>query len=165
MWSIVTDRRHNRHANGLFMAADRPVRSLPLAVFGPEMASVTQSRHRLIDFLYDVPDEVRYVAALLVSELTTNVIRHAHTPFSLSADRTPSGVRVEVADGTSEHAVARRPPPTSLDGRGLWLVSELADSWGSESTGNGKMVWFELSLIKPEVLEEVGDLEDSANDR
>jgi hypothetical protein len=49
--------------------------------------------------------------------------------------------------------------------RGLWLVSELAHSWGSEPTGNGKLVWFELSLVKPEVLEEPGDLEDSANDR
>jgi anti-sigma regulatory factor (Ser/Thr protein kinase) len=130
------------------MAADRPVRSLPLAVYGPEMASVTQSRHRLIDFLYDVPDEVRYVAALLVSELTTNVIRHAHSPFSLRADRTASGVRVEVADESPIPPVVLQPQPWETTGRGMLLVSGLADNWGTEQTaGDGKTVWFELARL------------------
>ena len=150
---------------GAVMAADQPERSLPPVTFEAEVISVTEARHRLVDFLHDVPDETRHLAALLVSELTTNVVRHAGTPFSLCADVTAEHVRVEVADGTSEPAVVRRPPPTSLGGRGVWLISELADSWGSEPTGNGKMVWFELSLVKPEVSEEVGDFKDSTNDR
>jgi anti-sigma regulatory factor (Ser/Thr protein kinase) len=130
------------------MAADRSVRSLPRAVFGPEVSSVTQSRHRLLDFLYDVPEEVRYVAALLVSELTTNVIRHAHTPFSLRADSTPSGVRVEVADDSPSPPVVLHPESSEPTGRGMLLVSELADNWGTERTpGDGKTVWFELARL------------------
>ena len=130
------------------MAADRPVRSLSPAVFEPEVASVTQSRRRLIDFLYDVPDEVRYVAALLVSELTTNVIRHARTPFSLRADRGPSGVRVEVADDNPSPPVVLHPESSEETGRGMLLISELADNWGTEQTpGDGKTVWFELAQL------------------
>jgi len=127
------------------MAADRPVRSLPPATFGPDVASVTEARHRLIEFLYDVPDEARHLAALLVSELTTNVIRHAHTPFSLCADRSPSGVRVEVADDSPSPPVVLHPGSSDESGRGVLLVSKLADSWGIDQTpGDGKTVWFEL---------------------
>ena len=147
------------------MAADQPERSLPPAKFEPEVTSIIEARHRLVDFLHDVPDETRTLAALLVSELTTNVVRHAGTPFTLCADVASTHIRIEVADATHEPAVIRRPPPTSVDGRGLWLVSELADGWGSEPTGNGKLVWFELSLLEPEVPGEVGDVEDSTNER
>jgi anti-sigma regulatory factor (Ser/Thr protein kinase) len=129
------------------MAADRPVRSLPPGSFEPEVASVTQCRHRLIGFLYDVPDEVRYVAALLVSELASNAIRHAHSPFLLRAERTPSGVRVEVADENPSPPVVLQPQPWETTGRGMLLVSGLADNWGTEQTpGDGKTVWFELAL-------------------
>jgi len=131
------------------MAADRPERSLPPAKFPAEPASITAARHRLEDFLYDVPVDVRNLAALLASELTTNVILHAHTPFSLCADVTPFGLRVEVADGNRDPPVVMHPGPTTEGGRGMMLVSELADNWGAEPIPDGKLVWFELSLVKP----------------
>jgi anti-sigma regulatory factor (Ser/Thr protein kinase) len=132
------------------MAADRPTRSLPPAKFPAENASITISRHRLDDFLYDVPEDIRMVAALLVSELTTNVVRHAHTDFSLCADVTPFALRVEVADGTRDPPVVKDPDTWEQGGRGLMLVSQLADSWGTEPIPDGKLVWFELSLVQPE---------------
>jgi len=132
------------------MAADRPERSLPPAKFPPESASITVSRHRLEDFLYDVPENLRMVAALLVSELTTNAIRHAETHFSLCADVTPFALRVEVADGTSDPPVVMTPDPEQPGGRGMLLVSQLADNWGTEPITDGKLVWFELSLVKPQ---------------
>ena len=131
------------------MAAE-DTRSLPPARFPAETASITVSRHRLEDFLYDVPEHVRMVAALLVSELTTNVVRHAHTHFSLCADVTPLHLRVEVADGTREPPVVKQPGPEDIGGRGLVLVSQLADDWGTEPIPDGKLVWFELSLLKSE---------------
>src|SRR4051794_36047103 len=114
------------------MAADRPVRSLAPSRFGPEATSVTQARRRLTEFLFDVPDDVRQLAALLVSEVTTNVIRHAGTPFTLCADVTAFNVRVEVADGTSDSPVVLDPDPSEPTGRGMWLLSEIADNWGTE---------------------------------
>jgi len=123
-------------------------RSLRPVRFPADVASITVSRHRLEDFLYDVPEEVRMVAALLVSELTTNVVRHAHTHFSLCADVTPLTVRVEVADGTREPPVINTPGPRDVGGRGLFLVSQLAQNWGTEPIPDGKLVWFELALLK-----------------
>ena len=148
----MASRSRDRSAKlgGSVMEADRPERSLPPAKFEPEVTSVTEARHRLLDFLYDVPEEHRQVAALLVSELTTNAIRHAGTPFSLCADITPFNVRVEVADGIRDVPVVKSPGPWEQGGRGMILVSELADSWGTEPISGGKLVWFELSLVESE---------------
>jgi anti-sigma regulatory factor (Ser/Thr protein kinase) len=132
------------------MAADEPVRSLPLAMFGPEVTSVTLARHRMVEFLYDVPEDVRMVAALLVSEITTNAVRHAGTHFSLGANVTPFGLRVEVADESPQPPVIRDAGPSDMSGRGMMLVSQLADNWGTERIPAGKLVWFELSLAHPE---------------
>lgn len=140
------------------MAVDRPDRSLSPAMFGPEVASVTEARHHLVNFLSDVPAEIRTVAALLVSELATNAIRHARTTFSLCADLTQHGLRVEVADGAAELPVIQHPRATEPRGRGLLIVSEMADSWGSQATPDGKLVWFELVLVDPEDVGQAGDL-------
>jgi anti-sigma regulatory factor (Ser/Thr protein kinase) len=128
------------------MAADDSVRSLPSAEFGPEVISVTLARHRLNDFLHDVPQAIRDLAALLVSELTTNVVHHTDTSFSLRADVTSFALRVEVADGSVEPPVVKRPTPGEIGGRGLLLVSQLADQWGTAPLPEGKLVWFELWL-------------------
>ena len=128
--------------------ADRPARSLPPAKFPPKATSITIARHRLEDFLYDVPEDVRGIAALLVSELTSNVLRHAQTDFWLYAEVTPFGLRVEVIDGTRDPPFVKFPKPREQGGRGMILVSQLADNWGTEPIPDGKLVWFELSLVK-----------------
>ena len=128
-------------------ATGRPVRSLGLAKFPPERSSVASARRRLLGFLGDdVPEEVSTTAALLVSELAANVVRHAGTPFALGADVTPFGVRVEVADGSREPPVVKAPLLGEEGGRGMSIVSHFADSWGTEPTSDGKLVWFELAL-------------------
>src|SRR4051794_5466806 len=131
-------------------AADRPERSLRPTKFHPYVSSVTEARHRLLAFLDDVPEAPRALAALLVSELATNVIRHAGTPFFLSADVGLRSLRVEVADGVPDLPVIRHPEPSEPEGRGMMLVSELADDWGAEPMPDGKLVWFELSLVEPQ---------------
>lgn len=84
------------------------------------------------------------LAVLLVSELASNAVLHARTEFELSVRLTHDRCRVEVADSnpvlpTLKHYVAE-----SVTGRGLHMVAASADRWGFESTGNGKVVWFEL---------------------
>jgi anti-sigma regulatory factor (Ser/Thr protein kinase) len=103
----------------------------------------------LLDFLaeHDLPDPVQTLAALLVSELATNVVLHAHTPFALCAELTPFELRVEVADGSSQPPVVMNPAPTQQGGRGLLMISRLADVWGVDPTPDGKLVWFGLSLV------------------
>ncbi|HUH06349.1 MAG TPA: ATP-binding protein [Egibacteraceae bacterium] len=84
-------------------------------------------------------------AALLVSEVVTNGLRHAGTRMALEVLRTGDGVRVEVRDGSRSPCVRRRAHPDSVDGRGLELVAAVADDWGQRRRGEGKVVWFELA--------------------
>nr|WP_285515749.1 hypothetical protein [Streptomyces sp. NBRC 14336] len=59
--------------------------------------------------------------------------------------RREAGVRVEVADGCAEvPCVEGRLAVDSESGRGLVLLSEVADKWGVDRrSGGGKSVWFE----------------------
>jgi anti-sigma regulatory factor (Ser/Thr protein kinase) len=99
-----------------------------------------------MEFLYDVAEEIRALAGLLLSELVTNAIQHAGTHFSLCAELTPSNLRVEVADGATDLPVVLNPEPDAPSGRGMLLVSRMASNWGVEPIPDGKLVWFELAL-------------------
>lgn len=88
---------------------------------------------------------------LMVSELATNCVRYTSTPFTVSVDCTPLGVRVEVADNGGGEPVLQPLQCTEPGGRGLRIVQVLADDWGViPSTGPlGKIVWFTLAIPKP----------------
>jgi anti-sigma regulatory factor (Ser/Thr protein kinase) len=88
-------------------------------------------------------------AVLLVSELATNVVLHAHTSFEVTVLRVPEDatrLRVEVVDGSSTLPRPRRPRIDALDGRGLLIVERSSVAWGADRRPGGKVVWFELSL-------------------
>jgi anti-sigma regulatory factor (Ser/Thr protein kinase) len=85
------------------------------------------------------------VAALLVSELVTNAIIHAHTGVRLRVAMLDSTLRVEVGDGSSATPHLVDSQPADPGGYGLPLVNTLANDWGYEQVdGDGKRVWFEL---------------------
>jgi anti-sigma regulatory factor (Ser/Thr protein kinase) len=84
------------------------------------------------------------VAELLVSELVTNAILHAHTVIEVTVDQHDDLVRVSVADNSPRSLRKRHHSVDSGTGRGLWLVERLATRWGVEPTSSGKVVWFEL---------------------
>ena len=86
------------------------------------------------------------VAALqvLVDELVTNVILHAHCEGVLLATVDGSSARVEVRDGNVRLPIARHYGPGSMTGRGLHLVEALATRWGVDEVPDGKVVWFEF---------------------
>ena len=83
---------------------------------------------------------------LLVSEVVTNAIRHAATPFDLTITVEGSKVTVSVVDHDRDHAPEIQDPgPTDTSGRGLLIVDTLATSWGYETVGGDtKSVWFSL---------------------
>jgi anti-sigma regulatory factor (Ser/Thr protein kinase) len=83
-------------------------------------------------------------AALVVTELVANAVRHAHTDIDLHVLRTPDGVRLEVSDGSVNLPVRRKAGPLSVGGRGLWLVDMLSASSGVDARSDGKTVWAEL---------------------
>jgi anti-sigma regulatory factor (Ser/Thr protein kinase) len=83
---------------------------------------------------------------LLVTELATNAVVHAHSPIRLSVIPGQECVRVEVRDDDpTPLAAPHKPEPDAEGGRGLWLVSALARRWGINGNERGKTVWFELA--------------------
>lgn len=85
---------------------------------------------------------------LLVSELVTNAVVHAGTPsvlrLLLPGRHTQGAVRVEVADLSTCPPRQRHADGEDTNGRGLELVSVLADRWGWQREGFGKRIWCEL---------------------
>lgn len=89
-------------------------------------------------------------AQLMVSELVTNSLRHARLGREDGIDVTVSTsgqrVRVTVGDpgpGFQAPLEPALPPMAAPDGRGLFIVSRMADRWGVEAGGESR-VWFEL---------------------
>jgi anti-sigma regulatory factor (Ser/Thr protein kinase) len=82
---------------------------------------------------------------LLVSELVTNAVRHGAGDIGLRLIRTDS-LLCEVRDDGYELPTLRRADVTAENGRGLQLVTALAERWGTQRTPTGKVVWFEQSL-------------------
>jgi anti-sigma regulatory factor (Ser/Thr protein kinase) len=85
-------------------------------------------------------------AQLVVSELATNAVIHAGTPFSVSVCFDGSTIRISVHDWSSTALVVRDAPPSALSGRGLRLVEAVTQDWGVDSAADGKTVWAELPL-------------------
>lgn len=83
-------------------------------------------------------------AALLVSELVTNVVRHVagEAAMTVEVHLTRAALHVAVVDGSTAPAAPR--PRAADGGYGLRLVAAVADRWGSEEHVRGKRVWFEL---------------------
>lgn len=81
------------------------------------------------------------VLALVTSELASNAVLHARTPFVVRVEQVGAGVRVAVFDHSPRVPVPRPPEPGSVTGRGLAIVTALAGSWGVDVVEDGKWVW------------------------
>jgi serine phosphatase RsbU (regulator of sigma subunit)/anti-sigma regulatory factor (Ser/Thr protein kinase) len=130
-----------------------PEEPTPLEVeLGPDPRSAWTARRAIEGWAAGLPPELVDDLRLLASELVTNSIRHASLAESghiaLSLTTTPSAVRVEVRDGGPGFESRARTRGTALDrGWGLHLVGMLADRWGIDSDGSGR-VWFEIDRVR-----------------
>jgi anti-sigma regulatory factor (Ser/Thr protein kinase) len=79
---------------------------------------------------------------LLTSEVVTNAILHARTPLRLTASVDDGQVQVRVYDSMRLVPRVRSYRADAGTGRGMHLVSALADQWGVDETSSGKCVWF-----------------------
>ncbi|WP_189389375.1 SpoIIE family protein phosphatase [Streptomyces sp. SDr-06] len=87
---------------------------------------------------------------LLVSEVVTNGIRHAHGhQVELRLVRAEA-LLCEVVDDDHTLPSLLSAGPDDEAGRGLRVVSALAREWGTSRTGDGKTVWFDVALPRPE---------------
>jgi anti-sigma regulatory factor (Ser/Thr protein kinase) len=104
-----------------------------------------------------LPGSVVKDAELLTTEVVSNAVRHAQLAASQEIVLrvvVDGYLRVEVMDPGSRFEVDIRRPSAGTKGWGLYLVDAIATSWGVESEGSGKTVWFEVGAplrVRPSV--------------
>jgi anti-sigma regulatory factor (Ser/Thr protein kinase) len=111
---------------------------------GPDLAEVRSARRFVAATLSEWESSRADEAAIVASELVTNALVHAKTPVTVTVERTSSAIRIEVSDGSSVVPILRELSDTRTSGRGMRIVEELVDRWGSETHADGKTVWVEL---------------------
>nr|WP_312866389.1 SpoIIE family protein phosphatase [Streptomyces boluensis] len=88
-------------------------------------------------------EEATLTAELVVSELVTNAIRYGIPPVRLRLLHDQDSLICEVSDGSSTSPHLRRATTTDEGGRGLFLVAQFAERWGTRYTARGKVIWTE----------------------
>ncbi|MFE7583492.1 SpoIIE family protein phosphatase [Streptomyces gardneri] len=90
-------------------------------------------------------DGLAFTAELILSELITNAVRYGADPVRvrLLHDRT---LICEVSDGSSTSPHLRHATTTDEGGRGLYLVAQYAERWGTRYGRRGKTIWAELRV-------------------
>ncbi|MCX4767161.1 SpoIIE family protein phosphatase [Streptomyces sp. NBC_01275] len=90
-------------------------------------------------------EDLSFTTELILSELVTNAIRYGSAPVRVRLLRDRSLI-CEVADGSSTSPHLRYAAMTDEGGRGLFLVAQLTDRWGTRYTPTGKVIWAEQPL-------------------
>jgi GAF domain-containing protein len=112
----------------------------------PDPALVPSVRARCRETLREWGlEETGFATELIVSELVTNAIRYGSPPIGV---RLLHGrcLTCEVSDGSGTSPRLRRAATTDEGGRGLYLVAQFAQRWGTRYTTRGKVIWTEQLL-------------------
>lgn len=108
----------------------------------PSMAREFVSEHLAAHDLPDLLDDLR----LVVSELATNAVAHARTPFVVTLSRVAGSVLVAIQDSSDAPPVRVTSDPMDTGGRGLMIVELLSETWGTATDAEGlKSVWASFS--------------------
>jgi anti-sigma regulatory factor (Ser/Thr protein kinase) len=115
--------------------------------FENKPAAVTAVRRFATETLAGVPSDVVETAALLISELSSNCVRHTDSEFEITIAASKDEIRIAATDWGSGEPVMQSPEPTDVSGRGLILIDIMSAAWGIDplpATAPGKVVWFTL---------------------
>ncbi len=117
----------------------------------PERTNVSSVRRFVSDLLSEheqegIVDDVRLVA----SELATNAVRHARTPFQVTLADLGDTVLLEVSDADPGLPVRMPRQVDRSSGHGLRIFADTAAAWGINSRPEGgKAVWALFSSPSP----------------
>ncbi|MET9090175.1 SpoIIE family protein phosphatase [Streptomyces sp. NPDC004237] len=143
---LLPERRTDDAA--LLLARTKTLDSSRVASWQPEAdpEAVARARKWVTGTLtaWDLPELV-FVVELVVSELVTNAIRYGRQPLLIRLIRGTSLI-CEVSDASSAAPHLRRARTFDEGGRGLFIVAQLTERWGSRPTPTGKTLWAEIPL-------------------
>ncbi|MET8983390.1 SpoIIE family protein phosphatase [Streptomyces sp. NPDC004539] len=132
----------------LLIARTRALKADQVAAWdvAPDPAAVADIRKKAVGQLKAWGlTSATFVTELIVSEMVTNAIRHAAPPIQLRLihDRR---LICEVSDASNTAPHMRRARTYDEGGRGLLLVAQLTQRWGTRPTAKGKTIWAEQSV-------------------
>lgn len=114
--------------------------------FPADLRAVAQARKAAARQLADWGlDDLSFTSELIVSELVTNAVRYAGGPIGLRLLREKVLV-CEVSDPSNTQPRLRRARTTDEGGRGLFLVAQYSNRWGSRYGRQGKTIWAEQRI-------------------
>jgi anti-sigma regulatory factor (Ser/Thr protein kinase) len=90
-------------------------------------------------------DDLGSTAEVVATELATNAVRHAHSPFCVSLSRTSAAIAIEVRDTSFDPPEHLRGDAGHAGGRGVRLIAALSHAWGTRDERDGKTVWAEVA--------------------
>jgi PAS domain S-box-containing protein len=148
--TVLATALHQRPADdvALLVARTRVLDADRVATWdiAPDPAAVAEARKNAADRLEEWGlTDAAFATELIVSELVTNAIRHAEPPIQLRLihDRT---LICEVSDAGNTAPHMRRARTYDEGGRGLLLVAQLTQRWGTRPTVKGKTIWAEQNI-------------------
>ena len=102
--------------------------------------------HLVAHRLSHLVDDLR----LVVSELATNALAHAQTPFTLTLSMADRLVLLAIQDESTSVPVRSVPDLMDVSGRGMMIVELLSEEWGTSTDSLGvKSVWASFSSAVP----------------
>jgi anti-sigma regulatory factor (Ser/Thr protein kinase) len=116
--------------------------------FEPEGSSVAAARLFARGEFAAVTPRSMADLVLVVSELATNAVVHARTPFSVGLHLGSALARIEVRDHSPGVPRERSLALSTSNGRGLLIVATLADEWGVDWDEDSKTVWAEVAITR-----------------
>ena len=144
----------DRQAPVIIAASRGPAR--PVLWWARDFPGGTDQVHLARHWIEDLLPQCDPLAdiALLASEACTNAILHTRSGkaggrFTVDVEWAPQAARVVIGDQGSSTApaiTAKTQDATWADenGRGLWLVDELADDWGTAAHRGNRWVWIDM---------------------
>jgi anti-sigma regulatory factor (Ser/Thr protein kinase) len=131
---------------GIVILSESELPTVAVATFPAALQSVPAARRFVRSALEDLANgDVVEVAVLLTSEVVTNAVVHTNSAVEVTLRRSAGALQVAVRGQSPSLPVLSPPVGLQEGGRGLLLVNEMADVWGAERTGEGKIVWFQLA--------------------
>ncbi|MGW0209982.1 ATP-binding protein [Streptomyces sp. NPDC003233] len=124
-----------------------PRQSVTLASEAASVAAARQMVREACDE-WGMSADAAETGALLMSELVTNAVRHAHSHSVrvIAEQPRPDRLRVAVVDKSRRMPEMHHAQLDDFGGRGLVLVDALSDRWGTDLLPWGKRVWAEVAI-------------------